>query len=52
MVEVQVGKQGLDGHGSHFLTARRVIIDHDQRQRGKEKTTVPKQQVLSGKIKT
>lgn len=52
VVQVQLGQQGLDGHGSHFLTASRDVIDHNQGQWGEEQAAVLQQQVLSRKIKT
>lgn len=49
VVQVQLGQQGLDSHGGHFLTAGRVIVEHDQGQRGEEQAVVLKQQPLRGK---
>lgn len=51
VVQLQLGQQGLDGHGGHFLTASRVIVDHNQGQRGEEQAAVLQQQVLSRKKK-
>lgn len=47
VVQVQVGQQGLDGHGGHFFTACWVIVDHNQGQWGKEQAAVLQQQVLN-----
>lgn len=50
-VQVQLGQQGLDGHGGHFLTTWWVVVNHNQGQRGKEQAVVLLQQVLNGENK-
>lgn len=52
VIQIQLGQQALDGHGGHFFTACRVVIDHNQGQRGEEEAAVLQQQGLSRKIKT
>lgn len=52
VVQVQLGEQHLDSHGSHFFAACRVVVNHDEGQRGKEQTVVRKQQLLNGENKS
>lgn len=40
VVQLQLGQQGLDGDGGHFLAASGVIVDHDQGKRGEEESAV------------
>lgn len=51
VVQVQVSQQGLDGHGGHFFTACRVVVDYDQGQRGEEQAAVLQQQFLNKNTK-
>lgn len=47
VVQVHLGQQSLNGHGSHFFTACRVIIKYNQGQWGKEQAAVLQQQFLN-----
>lgn len=40
VVQLQLGQQGLDGDGGHFLAASGVIVDHNQGKRGEEESAV------------